>query len=109
MNFYVVSKSGRRTDALNIRQLFGPLFFERNVRHPDMKRQRSRRQLSKDRKVARALKRVPMEAPHLPLVALEAYFPPYRELFSAEKTELRETLVKMFGTSKECTHANKQI
>jgi hypothetical protein len=42
--------------GLNIRELFRPLFFEPVTRHPDMKRQRSRRQWSKDRAAARAFK-----------------------------------------------------
>jgi hypothetical protein len=41
---------------LNIRQLFGPLFFERDRRHPDMKRQRSRRRRCKALAAARRLK-----------------------------------------------------
>jgi hypothetical protein len=43
-------------DALNIRQLFNPIFFEPARRHPDMKRQRSRRQKAKDLAKARELK-----------------------------------------------------
>jgi hypothetical protein len=44
------------SEPLNIRQLLNPIFFEHERRHPDMKRQRSRRQRSKDLKAARELK-----------------------------------------------------
>jgi hypothetical protein len=42
---------------LNMRQLLNPLFFQRDVRHPDGKRQRSSRQRAKDLAAARQLKR----------------------------------------------------
>jgi hypothetical protein len=42
--------------SLNIRELFAPLFFDRNVRHTDMKRQRSRRLRAQQMRAARALK-----------------------------------------------------
>ena len=42
--------------GLNIRQLLNQLFFDRNRRHPDMKRQASRRQRAMDLRAARALK-----------------------------------------------------
>jgi hypothetical protein len=42
--------------GLNVRQLLNPLFFDRDRRHPDMKRQASRRQRARDLRAARALK-----------------------------------------------------
>ena len=42
--------------ALNMRQLLNPIFFSIDQRHPDMKRQHSRRQRSKDLAAARKLK-----------------------------------------------------
>lgn len=53
MKIFVVQTA---PSALNIRQLFGPLFFERDVRHPDMKRQSSRRLRDRELRAARALK-----------------------------------------------------
>ena len=44
--------------ALNMRQLLNPIFYAVDRRHPDMKRQRSRRQRAKDTAAARALKAV---------------------------------------------------
>lgn len=41
---------------LNIRQLFNSIFFEHDRRHPDMKRQRSRRHRSLELHQARKLK-----------------------------------------------------
>jgi SRSO17 transposase len=42
--------------ALNMRQLLNPIFFSIDQRHPDMKRQHSRRQRSKDLAATRRLK-----------------------------------------------------
>ena len=42
--------------ALNVRQLLNPIFFCPVRRHPDMKRQTSRRQRTKDVAAARRLK-----------------------------------------------------
>ena len=42
--------------SLNVRQLLNPIFFSPAIRHPNMKRQLSRRQRSKDLAAARALK-----------------------------------------------------
>jgi hypothetical protein len=43
--------------GLNVRQLLAPLFFPQGgTRHPDMKRQSSRRQRDRDLRAARALK-----------------------------------------------------
>ena len=47
---------GTSRKNLNVRQLLNPIFFTPAVRHPDMKRQPSRRQRSKDLAAARALK-----------------------------------------------------
>jgi len=45
-----------RKPALNMRQLLNPLVFSPTIRHPDMKRQASRRQRAKDLAAARRLK-----------------------------------------------------
>ncbi len=55
----VIYAGPRPRASLNVRQLFGAIFFEpwTSARHPDMKRQRSRRSLARARAAARALKR----------------------------------------------------
>ena len=45
-----------RGGNLNMRQLLNPLFFAREVHHPDMTRQRSARRRAKDLAAARKLK-----------------------------------------------------
>ena len=45
-----------RGGNLNMRQLLNPLFFSRDIRHPDSTRQRGARQRAKDLAVARRLK-----------------------------------------------------
>jgi hypothetical protein len=54
--------------GLNVRKLLNPIFFGRVCRHMDMKRQRSRRQRSKDLAQARRLKTsyVPLWSVSLP-------------------------------------------
>jgi hypothetical protein len=53
-----------RRDALNIRQLLNSIFFPpRAMRHPDMKRQHSRRQTAKDLAAARRLKAANLYVP----------------------------------------------
>ena len=47
-----------RRPALNIRQLLNPIFFSPISRHPDMKRQRCRKQRAKDLIAARRLKKM---------------------------------------------------
>ena len=42
--------------GLNVRELLNPLFYSVDTRHPDMKRQRSRRQRSRALDAARRLK-----------------------------------------------------
>jgi hypothetical protein len=49
-----------------MRQLLNPLFFSRNVRHPDSTRQRGARQRAKDLAAARRLK-----AQYVPLCAVD--------------------------------------
>jgi hypothetical protein len=45
-----------RGGNLNMRQLLNPLFFIRDIRHPDSTRQRGARQRAKDLAAARRLK-----------------------------------------------------
>lgn len=58
MKIIVVREFDRpwRSGNLNMRQLLNPIFYTRQLRHPDMTRQRGRRQRSKDLKVVRRLK-----------------------------------------------------
>lgn len=57
----VVVAGHRPRAGLNMRQLLNQIFFSPAVRHPDMKRQRTRRQVAKDRRAARVLKSAPVE------------------------------------------------
>ena len=50
--------SWRSPSSLNIRQLLNPIFFSPISCHPDMKRQRCRKQRAKDLTAARRLKRM---------------------------------------------------
>ena len=56
---------------LNIRQLLNPIFFSRDVKHPDRKRQRRTRLRNKAIQAARELKR--MEVPRLLIPPVELY------------------------------------
>jgi hypothetical protein len=51
-----IVKVNAQVPALNVRQLFNPLFYSIDCRHPDMKRQRSRRLRSITLDGCRALK-----------------------------------------------------
>ena len=58
MKIFVVYDFSRpyRGGNLNMRQLLNPLFYSRNVRHPDSTRQRVARQRAKDLAAARRMK-----------------------------------------------------
>ena len=58
MKVFVVCDFARpyRGGNLNMRQLLNPLFFSRDIRHPDSTRQRGARQRAKDLAAARQLK-----------------------------------------------------
>ena len=58
MKIFVVRDFTRpyRGGNLNMRQLLNPLFFSRDIRHPDASRQRGARQRAKDLAAARRLK-----------------------------------------------------
>jgi hypothetical protein len=60
--------SGTPRTGLNMRQLLNPIFFCPVRRHPDMKRQPSRRQRSRDLAAARRLK---LEAQYVPLCKVD--------------------------------------
>ena len=52
-----------RGGNLNMRQLLNPIFYSRDVRHPDSKRQRCSRQRTLERSRARKLKRTLIAPP----------------------------------------------
>ena len=79
-----IVKINAQAPALNVRQLFNPLFFERTVRHPDMKRQRSRRLRSLTLDGCRALKTAHQGSSWMP--KLPDLFS--KELFSTEMPRL---------------------
>jgi len=56
---------------LNMRQLLNPIFFSRDVKHPDRKRQRCTKLRNLSKQAARELKR--MEVPHLLIPPVELY------------------------------------
>ena len=55
-NFVCIADWAHRGRNLNMHQLLNPIFYQVDKRHPDMKRQRSRRQRSRDLSAARRLK-----------------------------------------------------
>lgn len=60
-----------RGGNLNMRQLLNPIFYSREVRHPDSKRQRCSRQRTLERSRARKLKS--MEVPRSLIAPPELY------------------------------------
>jgi hypothetical protein len=71
---HVYDVSARRGGTLNAAQLLNPLFFSRDVRHPDMKRQRGRRQRAKDLRAARVLKVTELNHCELPCTAIDVAY-----------------------------------
>jgi hypothetical protein len=81
--------------ALNMRQLLTPLFFPwGGKRHPDMKRQASRRQRAKELRAARALKA--MDVP-LRMVDPTVYLRDYN--WEGKPRWTMVTLQKAYGSS----------
>lgn len=90
-DYYVAREPDRpwRGGNLNVRELLGPLFFSRSVRHPDAKRQRKARIATRALRQARALKAMTVPSVYVPVVATGRfrqgvqYFTP-REVFIRE-------------------------